>query len=153
MPGWRKAESAGASRPASLRRGQLTRRGFLVSVTLIGCGGLAACGSAPNEPAASATVKMTSANRYDPETVTIKNGETIQWQNTTSSAHTATFNPAAGSPLVAPNVSLPEGVATFDSGDVEPGKTWSHTFTTPGTYKYLCIRHASLGELGTVMVS
>jgi plastocyanin len=96
---------------------------------------------------------MTSANRFDPDTVTIKSGETIQWLNTASSAHTATFNPAAGSPLVAQNVALPEGVATFDSGDVEPGKTWSHSFTTPGTYKYMCIRHASLGELGMVTVT
>jgi len=97
-------------------------------------------------------VKMTSANRFDPDAVNINNGETIAWQNAATSAHTATFNPAAGSPLIASNVLLPEGVATFDSGDLEPGKTWSHTFTTPGTYKYICIRHASLGELGTVIV-
>jgi plastocyanin len=96
---------------------------------------------------------MTSANRFDPDTVTINAGETVAWQNSATSAHTATFNPAAVSPLAAPSVSLPDGVAPFDSGDLEPGRTWTHTFTATGTYKYICIRHASLGEHGTVVVN
>jgi plastocyanin len=131
---------------------RLRRRRLIVGLSLVGSAAAVACSSASPAATASVTVKMTSANRFDPDAVSVNAGETIAWQNTATSAHTATFNPAAGSPLVAPNVSLPQGVATFDSGDVEPGKSWSHTFTTPGTYKYICIRHASLGERGTVIV-
>ena len=30
---------------------------------------------------------------------------------------------------------------SFDSGNVQAGQTWTHTFTTPGTYAYHCVYH------------
>ena len=45
---------------------------------------------------------------------------------------------------------------SFDSGLFGSGKTFSHTFTIPGTYPYYCIPHGAPGRTGmagTVVVS
>ena len=49
-------------------------------------------------------------------------------------------------------LALPGGAAAFDSGKVEAGSNWWHTFSVPGTYKYICKPHESKGMLGTIVV-
>jgi len=51
-------------------------------------------------------------------------GTTVTWTNTDALAHTVT----------ADNKS-------FNSGLVDPGKTYRHTFSKPGTYTYACMPH------------
>jgi plastocyanin len=48
---------------------------------------------------------------------------------------------------------LPSGAQAWDSGPLNGGQTFSHAFTTPGTYKYFCIPHESLGMLATITVT
>ena len=48
---------------------------------------------------------------------------------------------------------LPPGVAPFDSGKLGGGKTWSHTFTAPGRYQYVCLPHEEHGMIGVVNVT
>lgn len=153
---------------------RLARRGFLFGVAALGVGALAACSgssTASNGSAATAAarvnsglnaekkavqsanaviVKMTDQNTFDPATVTIPTGGTVTWQNTSSTVHSATFDPSKVSN--AQDVQLPSGVQPFDSGLIQPGQSWSHTFTVAGTYKYTCIPHESLGMHGTVIV-
>ncbi len=38
----------------------------------------------------------------------------------------------------------------FDSGHLNPGGTYSHTFTAPGTYAFHCTIHASMTGSVTV---
>jgi len=83
--------------------------------------------------------------------VTVKVGDTVQWQNDSVLVHTVTDDPD----LVANQVdyALPEGARPFDSGGLEPAATFAHTFTQPGTYKYFCIPHEAAGMIAEVIVT
>ncbi len=63
---------------------------------------------------------------YSPESVTVVIGvnNTVTWVS-----HSLSFDTVTGAN------------GTFDSGSIAPGQTYSHTFTTPGTYSYLCVYH------------
>ena len=71
---------------------------------------------------------------YSPSTVTVVIGvnNTVTWTNNDNAPHTVTD----------------KGV--FDSGNLNPGQSWSHTFSTPGTYTYTCTYHPWM--TGTVIV-
>ncbi len=76
-----------------------------------------------------------NAQNYSPGTITVVIGvnNTVKWSNMDSAVHTVTAN--GGS---------------FDSGDIAAGGTYTHTFTTPGTYSYHCKYHSWM--TGTVIV-
>lgn len=118
---------------------------------------LAALGVAAATPAlaAGATVdvsmKQSPKMLFVPATVNIKVGDTVKWTNPYNITHTVTFDPAQAQ--TASDVVLPAGAAPFGSGDIEEEGTYSHTFTTPGTYKYVCKYHEAMGMKGTVIVS
>src|SRR5690606_35600387 len=52
----------------------------------------------------------------------------------------------------ADNVEQPAGAEPFDSGNIDRRRTWSHTFTVPGTYRYVCVPHELAGMVGVVVV-
>ncbi len=93
---------------------------------------------------------MTDQNTFDPATVTIAKGGTVTWKNVSSTQHTSTDDPSKA--VNKSDASLPAGAQPWDSGLLNPGQTFSHTFTVAGTYKYFCIPHETLGMLGTVNV-
>lgn len=100
------------------------------------------------EPAA--TVEMTNALTYQPATVTVKVGDTVRWTNPSDVRHTVTADESkANDPS---HVVLPEGAEPFDSGNIEPGGAWDHTFRVAGRYKYFCIPHEGAGMIGEVVV-
>jgi len=99
------------------------------------------------EPAAVVVMHLHS---FEPATATIKAGQTVRWNNTSIIWHTVTDDPALAKD--ASHAALPPGAAAFDSGKVEAGSNWWHTFSVPGTYKYFCKPHESKGMLGTVVV-
>lgn len=76
---------------------------------------------------------------FNPSTKTIAAGTTITWINKDQMIHTAT----SGTP------NAPAGI--FNSGNMSNGGTFSHTFNTPGTFRYFCIPHAST-MTGTIIV-
>ncbi|MGH2460849.1 MAG: plastocyanin/azurin family copper-binding protein [Chloroflexota bacterium] len=106
--------------------------------------------AASGQASGGTTVKMTDQNVFDPASVTIAKGGTVTWQNASSTVHSATFDPSKV--VNKADVSLPSGVQPFDSGLLQAGQSWSHTFTEAGTYKYTCIPHETLGMHGTVIV-
>ena len=109
----------------------------------------AAPGSSSGQPS-PAVVEMSAAFRFEPATVEIELGQTVEWRNVSSVPHTATADPLlAADPA---SVSVPEGAPTFDSGTVAPGGAFSRTFTVPGRYDYICVPHQSFGMRGTVIV-
>lgn len=97
------------------------------------------------------TIRMTSGDTFVPKTITIKLGTTVVWQNESPETHTVTDNADLAS--AKQDVSAPSGAKPFNSGTVEPGKQYSHTFTVPGTYKYFCIPHEGEGMVGTIVVT
>ena len=99
----------------------------------------------------AAVVEMTSALTFQPSTVEIAAGETVEWRNASNIVHTVTANPASASD--SSFVSLPPGVQPFDSGPIAAGGTFSRTFDVAGRYDYFCIPHQTMGMRGTVIVS
>lgn len=79
-------------------------------------------GEAPADP--GATVAMKGA-QYATPTLTVKAGTTVTWVNRDSMPHTVTADDG-----------------TFESGMMDGGATWSHTFDAPGTYTYHCLPHS-----------
>src|ERR1700676_4666134 len=78
---------------------------------------------------------------FVPSSVTIHPGDTVQW-SWSSSGHTST----SGTP------GSPNGL--WDSGFLNPGQTFSHTFNTAGSFPYYCTAHGQCcGMVGTVTVS
>lgn len=61
---------------------------------------------------------------YDPGVLEVKVGDTVTWTNDDNTVHTATS--VDGS---------------FDSGFIQPGGTWSYTFTEAGEFNYFCTPH------------
>jgi plastocyanin len=68
---------------------------------------------------------------FVPSMLTVSVGTTVTWTNNDSVSHTVT--------------SLDD---LFDSGDIAPGATFSHTFEQKGTFNYQCTIHPFMtGEI------
>lgn len=85
-----------------------------------------------------ATIKVVTINNFafSPMTVTVTAGTTVMWVNMqTGVPHTSTSN---ATPPV------------WDSGTLQPGQSFSFTFTTKGIFRYHCSIHHFMH--GTVIV-
>ena len=67
---------------------------------------------------------------FNPASVTINVGDTIEWKNGDTAAHTVT----GGSPADGPS-------GVFDSSLVMGGASFAHTFDKAGSYNYFCMVH------------
>src|SRR5438105_10172821 len=92
--------------------------------------------------AATVTVMVGSDGfSFSPESVTIQRGDTVKW-TWSASGHSST----AGTP------GSPSGF--WDSGILNQGATFSHTFNTAGSFPYYCTPHgACCGMTGVVTVA
>jgi plastocyanin len=127
---------------------QICLASFLTCVTtLAGCGGSASSpmptvptpAPAPGGPSASTPVGIVmgasflSTIAYVPNPITVSMGTAIKWTNNDLVAHT---------------VSSQNNL--WDSGDLEPGATYSRTFPSSGTFLYYCAYHPLM--VGTITV-
>jgi plastocyanin len=97
------------------------------------------------------TIKMLDVPAaFEPGTVTIKVGDTVEWRNVGSEVHHATTDPSMA--INCGDVGSPAGAATFDSGFLKPGATFSYTFKVAGTYRYACAVHETSGMIGKIVV-
>jgi plastocyanin len=142
---WRSRTTIGALGLRALRAGLLLALG---AFTLAGCGLGGPAHQAPS-PTAAAAVTM-GFESFSPDTVTVRSGDTVEWQNTSPITHTVTDDPKRAA--TARDSSLPPGGQAFDSGDIPAGQVYLHTFTKPGVYRYFCVHHEAEGMLGTVVV-
>jgi plastocyanin len=63
---------------------------------------------------------------FQPATVTVHPGDTVEWKNEDSAPHTATAqSPKPG----------------FDSGVIQSGAKWRYEAREKGTYNYICTIH------------
>lgn len=74
--------------------------------------------------------------KFNPASLVVKVGETVTWTNKDTAPHTVTIISGVGE--------------TFDSGQLETGQTFSHTFSVAGAYPYKCSLHP--GMRGSVIV-
>lgn len=83
-------------------------------------------------PAGAAQVGVSVGDHaFDPSTITVVVGDTVTWTVSSGLPHT---------------VSADDG--SFDSGDLNDGVTFSHTFELAGTYPYYCLFHGAPGGIG-----
>jgi plastocyanin len=94
------------------------------------------------------TVTITDANRFDPGGMQLSASSTVVWKNQSRLPHTVSCDPAQFS-----QSHLPAGSEPWDSGDIQPGRTWAHKFDTPGQYVYVCHYHGETGMIGTIDVT
>ena len=71
--------------------------------------------------------------KFDPETSTVKAGDTVVWVNKDPFPHTVT-SPAGD----------------FDSHAIAAGQTWSYTPTRAGVFPYTCTFHPTMQATLTV---
>ena len=88
---------------------------------------------APGRPAATQVV-MTD-NRFQPGRLTVRAGTTVTWVNRGTNVHTISAQDAS-----------------FDSGPIGPGESFSFTFARAGEHPLLCRQHLLNGMTGTVVV-
>ena len=89
---------------------------------------LAACGgsSTLSGPKVSAL-----DNEFSPKQLQISVGQTVTWTNNGQTIHTVTADDNS-----------------FDSGNFDSGKSFTHTFAKPGRYPYYCQLHGGPGGIG-----
>jgi plastocyanin len=81
------------------------------------------------------TTAVTISNfKFGPATITVKAGATVVWTNKDAVGHSVNFN-----------------TVKIDSKTLGNGARFSHVFTTPGTYSYICAIHPFMH--GTVVVT
>ncbi len=76
------------------------------------------------EGAAKATDAEIRAMKFTQDRIEIAPGTTIRWTNDDQLQHSVTANDGS-----------------WDSGLINPGGTWTHTFTQPGEYAFHCTPH------------
>jgi plastocyanin len=124
---------------------------FSLLSILVGLGGCGLSGPAHDAPAANAAAVVDMGfSSFDPAVVHVRAGQTVEWRNSALITHSVTDDSSvAGDPN---HASIPQGATAFNSGDIPAGEVYSHTFATPGTYKYFCTHHEGMGMVGTVIV-
>ncbi|HKF60879.1 MAG TPA: plastocyanin/azurin family copper-binding protein [Dongiaceae bacterium] len=122
--------------------------GSLALVSLAGCG-LGGRAHGPPSPNTSAVVDMGFAS-FQPETVRIRAGQSVEWRNTSVITHSVTDDSRLASKPQ--DAAYPTGATPFRSGDIHAGDVFSAAFPVAGTYKYFCTHHEGNGMVGTVVV-
>jgi plastocyanin len=104
------------------------RRLVLSLGLVLALGGAAFAQSSSPEPTAApapapAVVHLKNFT-FVPETVTIRPGQSVRFVQDDETPHTVTASDNS-----------------FDSGNLDKGKSWTHAFAKEGTYAYFCAYH------------
>jgi plastocyanin len=101
---------------------------------------------------------MTDELVFDPDSVTIAPGDTIEWVNVGTVGHSVTAYedeiPEEAEYFASGDLSSEQEARDSypDQGDVAGGESYSHTFEVAGEYGYFCIPHESVGMVAEVIV-
>jgi plastocyanin len=98
---------------------------------------------------ATITIDATDSLKFLPVTACLKTGGTVTWKSTSSITHTTTDEPSLAA--VASDSVLPKGAAGWNH-ILAAGASFSLKLTVPGTYKYFCIPHETLGMVASITV-
>ena len=81
----------------------------------------------------SGNTPYSGASNFTPTTLTTTVGSTVVWTNRHTEIHTTVSN-----------------ASLWNSNNISPNGTFSHQFTTAGTYAYRCTLHPTM--IGTIIV-
>jgi plastocyanin len=111
---------------------------LVIAVLISGCTTTTTTRPAEPTPVTTTPAPVSVAiksSTFVPNIVEISKGTTVTWTNDDGVAHTVTSISGA-----------------FDSGNIEPGKTYSYTFNQAGPFEYSCANHPSMTH-GKIIVS
>jgi len=72
--------------------------------------------------------------KFSPDTIEVKTGQIVEWVNDDLTPHTVTS----------------QGPGDLNSGSIDAGASWRHTFTQAGSFQYYCTFHPDMK--GTILV-
>jgi plastocyanin len=120
--------------------------GFALSI-------VAATSMASAAAPASVTITSTGCNGtlfcYKPPTLTVTNGGSVEWMNSTAVQHTVTRCTPAACNGTGPGSGTD---SKFTSAAIAAHGTFTHTFHGTGTYNYYCAIHGYAVMHGSVTV-
>jgi len=146
------AQAAQSAAAAELYAEAATRSEVQPGNTLGAENALTNSGRETQNPDHAILVELRGDERQEfvPARVTIKAGETITWKNASTEVREVVANPAKAKQGT--EAALPPTTKPFDSGLLQPGETFSYTFTAPGVYRYFCSVNCSGSPVGEVIV-
>jgi len=116
---------------------------FVLAAVMVASVMIAGCSSTNNpSPSPSSTSAGSEAVEntvtikslaFNPSTLTVKQGANVTWGNADSTTHTVTSD-----------------TGLFDSGNLNPGDSFTHQFNATGTFPYHCSIHTVMK--GTIVV-
>lgn len=120
----------------------MNRRTFLQTA-----GGLAAASTLAQPTAAqeakTVQITMEGGNFFmHPVGLFVEPGETVTFEMGAGDPHSST----------AYEDRIPSDAEPWDSGLLDEGETFDHTFEVEGTYDYFCSAHLALGQVGRIVV-
>jgi plastocyanin len=96
------------------------------------------CGSKPTKSSLISSPDVTNITivnfAFNPATITVTKGSTVKWTNQDEAPHTVTSDGSY-----------------WDSGELNKGLSFNHTFNQTGTFTYHCAVHPSMK--GTIVVT
>ena len=104
-------------------------RALLATLFLAGAATVLPALPAPAAHAATSHQVVMSGYAFSPRSLTITAGDTVTWINEDQAPH---------------DVKTTSGPESIHSPMLSKGGTWSHTFTAPGTYGYVCTVHPGM---------
>jgi plastocyanin len=120
--------------------------GCLTAIALAGCGGSTPSAlDSPPPPGIPANSVTISDFTFSPGTLTVTMGTTVHWTNNGPSSHSVTSDSSA---FDSGTLSGPMG---DPYGGMTAGGTFTHIFSSAGTFDYHCAIHA--GMHGTITVT
>jgi plastocyanin len=140
-----------------------TRRSRIVisaASLLLAAGSLAGCGayqaSTPATPTSATSVPggpviNLSSLMFNPSDTTVEVGTTVTWRNDEPITHTVTSGRFEGVDKTTGLRSSQDPDGTFEAKLPGRGKTFSFTFTEPGSYTYYCDIHQGMNATITVV--
>ena len=117
-----------------MKKINISQRGLTITVLalLFVFGFSTGCTKTSDVPGANAVFIQGMA--FTPSTITVTTGTTVTWTNKDGVSHSVTSDTGA-----------------FDSGAIASNGTYSHLFSTAGTFPYHCMVHPSM--TATVVVN
>jgi plastocyanin len=111
----------------------------MMMATMMGSGHMAMMSGAGSDPSKETPVEAVTDVRIEnfafaPANIVVDVGTTVTWTNDDVVPHTVTSDDGD----------------ELDSELLNPGDTFSHTFDTPGEYRYHCTPHPNMQGLVTV---
>ena len=90
---------------------------------------------APTQESTATVIPVTiRLVKFSPEKIEVRTGQTVEWANNDLTPHTVTS----------------QGTGDLNSGSIDAGASWRHTFTQAGSFPYYCTFHPEMK--GTIIV-